>query len=254
MILRYDNDKNALINPSDFKKKVESMPETIVTFFETKLLDEFLKMFKTEVVCETGVACKRHPIYKINYKGKDLAVVQAGVGAPYSVGIFEEIIAMGAKNILMFGSCGTLINMKATSIIIPTSAIRDEGTSYHYLEESDEVELDQKFVKKLEEFCKKNNIEYAMGKTWTTDAFYRETRNKLEERVKQGCISVEMECSAMAALAKFRNVNFSEFFYVTDFLTKEEYDVGILNDKENFSGEDKIIIIALDCALDLFEQ
>ena len=56
----------------------------------------------------------------------------------------------------------------------------------------------------------------------------------------------------MAALSKFRNVNFSEFFYVTDFLVKENYDVGILNDKGNFSGEDKIITIALDCALELF--
>ena len=252
MILKYDDDKNAIINPSDLNKKIDGIPETVVSFFENKLLDEFLKSFKTELIGRTGVACKTHPIYKINYKGKEIAVMQAGVGAPYCVGIFEELIAKGVKNILLFGSCGTLVDLKATSIIIPTSAIRDEGTSYHYMEESDEIELDIKYVKRLEDFCVKNNIQYVKGKTWTTDAFYRETRNKLEERVKQGCVSVEMECSAMAALARFRDVNFSEFFYVTDFLTKEEYDVGILNDKENFSGEDKIITIALDCALELF--
>ncbi|MBQ3493991.1 MAG: nucleoside phosphorylase [Clostridia bacterium] len=253
MILKFDNDKDAMISPECFVKKIDNMPETVIAFFEIKLFDRFLEMFKTEIIGETGVACKRHPVYKVTYKNQQFAVMQAGVGAPYCVGIFEEVIAMGAKNILLFGSCGSLINLKHTSLIIPTSAIRDEGTSYHYAENSDEIELQPKFVKRLVEFCKSNNIEFSVGKTWTTDAFYRETKNKVAERISQGCICVEMECSAMTALAKFRGVNFSQFFYVTDSLAKEKYDVGILNNKSQFSGEEKVLSIAFDCALNLFD-
>ncbi len=251
MILKFDNDKTALINPTEVVEKVKGMPETVVSFFETKLIEKFLNEHQTEVIAEVGVACKIHPIYKTNYKGKEIAVVQAGVGAPYCVGIFEEIIAMGAKNILLFGSCGCLRDLEYASVIIPTSAIREEGTSYHYIAESDEIELDSKYVNKLIEFCNENKISYSVGKTWTTDAFYRETKSKVAERIKQGCVSVEMECSAMAALAKFRNINFAQFFYVTDSLAKENYDKGILFNKE-LSGEEKILSIAFECANSIF--
>lgn len=251
MIL-FDNDKTAVINPSDFVVKIDNMPPTVLAVFETKLVDEFLRLFPTEIIGETGVACKKHPIYKTSYKGKEFAFVQAGVGAPYCVGIFEEIVAMGCKNIFLFGSCGTLVNAKHTSIIIPTSAVRDEGTSYHYMEDSNEIELDSKYVDRLTDFCENNKIEYIKGKTWTTDALFRETKGKIDLMLKKDCISVEMECSAMAAFAKFRGVNFSQFFYVTDSVNKESYDVGILNNKE-LSGEEKILTMALECAVNLFD-
>ena len=253
LLFEYDTNKKAMINPTDFQEKIEGMPKTIITFFETKILDEFLKTFKHEIIGETGSACKRHPVYKVNYKGKEFAVMQAAVGAPYCVSIFEEVIAMGVKNILMFGSCGTLIDLEHTSIIIPTHALREEGTSYHYLPASDEIQLQPKYVDRLIEFCAKNKVHYAVGKTWTTDAIFRETRKKVKDRVKQGCVSVEMECASMAALCKFRNVNFSEFFYVTDSLAEEEYDIGILRNKKKLNGEDKILTMAFDMALDLFK-
>ena len=252
-MLQFDKDRKAMINPEEMVCRNDKMPDTIISFFEVKLMDEFLKMFSTEIIGKVHMACKVHPIYKVNYQGKNFAVMQAGVGSPYCVGLFEDAIAMGVKNILLFGSCGALIDAKHTSIIIPTSAIRDEGTSYHYMEATDEIELDSKYVNRLIDFCKKHSIEYATGKTWTTDAFYRETKGKVAERVKQGCISVEMECSAMTALSKFRGVNFSQFFYVTDSLAKEDYDVGILSIKDKLNGEEKALKFAFDCAVNLFD-
>lgn len=253
MVLNFDSNKTAIINAKDFVKPIKGMPETVITFFENKLLDEFLRLFKTEIIGETGTACKRHPVYKFNYKGKDLAVVQSGVGAPYAVGNFEEVAAMGAKNILMFGSCGVLVDAKAASIIVPTCAIRDEGTSYHYAPASEEIKLQPKYVNRLIKFFKSCNIEFIVGKTWTCDAIFRETKKKVDERVKQGCVSVEMECAAMAAFAKFRGINFSEFFYAADSLATSEWDARILLDNKKLNGEERALMLAIECALTLFD-
>lgn len=253
MVLNFDKNKNAIINAIDFVSPIKGMPETVITFFETKLLNKFLKLFKTEIIAESGSACKRHPVYKFNYKGKDFALIQAGVGAPYAVALFEEVVAMGAKNILMFGSCGVLVEAKEASIIIPTCAVRDEGTSYHYAPAGEEIKLQQKYVNRLIKFFKNAGASHIVGKTWTCDAIFRETHKKIKERVKQGCVSVEMECAAMAAFAKFRGINFSEFFYAADSLVKKDWDPRILLKTDELNGEEVALMLALECALTLFD-
>jgi len=253
MLLKFDSDKDAVINPEDITSKVENMPETAISFFETKILNEFLDLYPSSLIGEIKTSCKNYPVFKTRYKNKTYAVMQAAVGAACCVGNFENLIAMGVKNILMFGSCGTLAGHAPTSIIIPTAALRDEGTSYHYLPASDQVELDPKYVNRIKAFCTSKKIPFQTGKTWTTDAFFRETRKKVSARLKQGCISVEMECAAMAALAKFRGVNFSEFFYVSDSLSLDDYDVGILKKKADLCGEEKLLPLAFELASQLFE-
>lgn len=254
MTLLFDKNKNAIINPIDCMEKIENMPDTVVTFFETKLLDFFLKEFDAVKIGETDVACKAHPIYKINYKGKEIAVVQAGVGAPYCVRVFEEVCAMGAKNVLMFGSCGTLYDFKEASIIIPNCSVRDEGTSFHYAKASQEINLTPKYVKRLIDFFDNAGVENVVGKNWTTDAFFRETKSKVRRRIKQGCISVDMESSAMVAFARFRGINFSQFFYAADSLAKKQWDSRILNKKHNLCGEEKALYYALELATTLFDD
>lgn len=166
-----------------------------------------------EITSANGVS----PIYKIIYEGEPVAIFKAWVGAPACVSVFEEVIAMGLNKLVLFGSCGVLNHEIADGhIIVPTSAVRDEGTNYHYLPASNEIELDGECIKIVEGVLKKLNYPYVIGKTWTTDGVYRETKVKVEKRKKQGCICVEMECSAMAAAAKFRNVKFAQFLYAAD--------------------------------------
>lgn len=252
MILNdFDASKIAIINPLDIVGVVKDMPETVVTFFEHVMFDRFVDEYKPEIIGKTGVASKTHYVYKIVVDGKPLALVQAGVGAPYSVGIFEEVVAMGAKNILMFGSCGVLKDIEDNSIIIPNAAVRDEGTSYHYQPASDEIELDPKLVNKLIEFFEEKQINYTVGKTWTTDAFFRETTEKTKKRVDSGCICVDMECSAMAAFAKFRNINFAEFFFAADNLSKEKWEPRVLSGSF-VDTRFKILSLAIECALTIF--
>lgn len=249
MVLKFDKDKDAMINPSDMVEKVENMPETAVIFFDSKILEYFLKEYKYEEIKSTSI--KKHPVYKVNVNGKEIAVFLTGIGAPLCVALCEELCEMGVKNILMFGSCGVLTDIKEASIIIPTSAVRDEGTSYHYAEASEEISLDKKYVDALINLCKSSNVDYVVGKTWSNDAFYRETRGKVAHMIGRGCVCVEMECSAMTAFARFRGVNFSQFFYAADSLAKEDWDVRILQDS-NMNGEERALALALEWASKLF--
>lgn len=88
-----------------------------------------------------------------------------------------------------------------------------------------------------------------MGKVWTTDAFYRETKDKVKRRKEQGCICVDMECSANAAVAQFRGKELIQFFYAADNLDSEEWDVRSLSNYDKLEEKDRIAVIALELAL-----
>lgn len=123
----------------------------------------------------------------------------------------DWLIAYGVKQIISSGSCGGLVDIPEDSFLIPQKALRDEGTSYHYLLAERYIETDKEIREIIERCFMKKGLKYQECITWTTDAFYRETKEKVKGRKEEGCTTVEMECSALAACAKFRNVKFSQF-------------------------------------------
>ena len=251
LLEQFDTNRIAVINPDTFQKKIEGFPKTALSIFNKKLIAEIEQKYKVEKIAEINSETKDYPIYKINVGGTDIAIYQTPVGAAAAVGSFEEMIVMGTRNLLLVGCCGCLdSSIEDYSIIIPTAALRDEGTSYHYLPASDEVEINTNCVDIIEDFIKSKNISYNKGKTWTTDGLYRETKDKVEMRKKQGAITVDMECSAMASVAKFRGVNFGQFFYAADNLGDEEYDARSLMSEELTDGKKKVVPLALECAVE----
>lgn len=243
-----DENKVAIFNPDTFVKNIEGFPKTAVSIFSKTLIDDIVQTYKPEKIAEIENATAVFPVYKVKVHGVDLAVYQSPVGAPACVANYEEIIAMGVENLLLVGCCGCLeADIEDFSIIIPDSAIRDEGTSYHYLPANDEIVLNEKCVNIVEDFIKSKNINYRKGKTWTTDAVYRETKTKTERRKAQGAITVEMECASMASVAQFRGVNFCQFFYAADNLGGEEYDPRSLIDSSLVPGKRKVVPLALEC-------
>ena len=106
--------------------------------------------------------------------------------------------------------------------MVPNAAWRDEGTSYHYMPASDWVEI--RNCEKVSEFMKQSGLPYVVGKTWTTDSFYRETRGNFEKRKAAGCISVEMESAAVQAMCDFRGLELYVFFTGGDLLDAPEWD------------------------------
>src|SRR5690606_31789032 len=109
-------------------------------------------------------------------------------------------------------------------VVVPTSAVRDEGTSYHYLPPGREVAPSPEGLAAIEAALAQHAVPYVKGKTWTTDALYRETPAKVALRRDEGCLTVEMEASAFFAVAQFRGVTFAQILYSGDDLSGDEWD------------------------------
>ncbi len=255
MILeQFDPERNAVINPSDVYEKIEGMPSVAICCYSYKTFNKLAKFFNGEVITELTSANGASPIYRILYKDKKFALFMNRVGAPMSVGTLEEVYQMGIEKTIIFGSCGVLDkSIKTFSIILPNSAIRDEGTSYHYLSVSDEIATNRKYLETFKKLLDELEISYIVGKTWTIDAFYRETEKKVALRKEQGCICVEMEASANEALAQFRNKDIIQFFYAADNLDAEKWQPRSLRDNSTLDDEVKVGILALELACKISE-
>jgi uridine phosphorylase len=162
--------------------------------------------------------CGRCPSYI--YKGVILVLMV--VGAPVAAACIEELAYLGVKNFIAFGTAGCIDpNFDIKKLFVVERAIRDEGTSYHYLAPSTYVETDKEFTDLIQNVLVAKGFSVARGTTWTTDAIYRETFKAVEKRKSQGAQAVEMECAAFAAAAKKLGVRFSQFLLFSDAVTKD---------------------------------
>lgn len=132
---------------------------------------------------------------------------------------------MGFKKFIVCGAAGVLQKgIQVGHLIVPSSAVRDEGVSYHYVEPSREIECNQHALKTIVKLLEKEKIPYIEAKTWTTDAFYRETEDKIALRVSEGCVTVEMEAAAFFAVSQFRGVILGQILFGGDDLSGVEWD------------------------------
>jgi uridine phosphorylase len=151
--------------------------------------------------------------------------MHAAVGAPLAAGQIEELSVMGCKKFIACGMCGVLQKELAVGhLIILTAAVRDEGTSYHYVEPAREITANERVVRVIENALLEKKIPYIKAKTWTTDAFYRETPQKIAQRKSEGCVTVEMEASAYMAAAQYNDVEFGQILCSGDSLAGDEWD------------------------------
>lgn len=249
MILEeYDTCRKAVINPEDLHQKIEGMPELALCFFPKTIMAQIIETYKPEIITTIKNSTMIFPVYKLKINGVELALSQTPVGAPACVSNLEELISFGIKKILLVGCAGCLDEkLVEYNLIVPTSAIRDEGTSYHYLPVSDEIELDKDFADEVLRALETLGVEAIEGKTWTTDAIFRETKAKVQARKAQGALTVEMECSAVAALCKFRGIKFAQILYGADSLAFEDYEPRTLI-VEDVDGHNQIMNVAIDCA------
>lgn len=223
-ILEFDEDRGAVIEPQALLPQGRLPTRAIACFFQDVI----------ERVCLANGANELHrlkaehgtqPIYQLDHSGERLAVFHPGVGGPLAAGWLEEVIAMGVRKVVACGGAGTLIpELTVGHAIVPTAAVRDEGTSYHYLPPGREVDVDPDVVICLEAVLREHDTPYVLGKTWTTDAIYRETRARVGRRRDEGCIAVEMEAASLLAVARFRRVELGYLLYAGDSLAGEEWD------------------------------
>lgn len=251
MILNeFDPAERAVINPEDFIAPVKDIPKTAVACYSCVTFDRMVEELGARAIAQSSTANGVKPVYRAEYKGLPVALFMIDVGAPMSAGMLEDLYQMGVEAVIVFGTCGVLDKrIDDCSIIIPDSAVRDEGTSYHYAPASDEIEVNQKHMNTFTGMLEELHVKYIVGKTWSTDAFYRETQEKVNRRKQQGCICVDMECSANAAVAAFRGKELVQFFYAADNLDAQEWDVRSLSNHSRLEEKDRIATLALELAL-----
>ncbi|MGV3011107.1 nucleoside phosphorylase [Streptococcus thoraltensis] len=253
LLEEFDTNQTAIINPDMLLEPVEGFPETVVTCFARLTFERILNELPHRQIASTSVANLDIPIYEVDFNGQKLGFFNAYVGAAACVAILEDLIVMGMKNLVVFGTCGVLDRaIQETSIIIPTAALRDEGTSFHYAPPSDEIAVNQDFHEDFKKFLDAQKVSYTEGKVWTTDGIYRETSDKMARRKAQGAVCVDMECSAIAALADFRSINHFQFFYSADNLDAEVWDERTLGNNADLVTKDRIAYIALEFAKERF--
>lgn len=252
LLEEFDENINSTFDPYEVENVIEDFPKIGVSCFSKKLFDQLVDKFGGTVIALSSNANGKIPIYKINYEGQDIALFMSRVGASVCIVQYEELFAMGLDKIVVFGSCGVLDkNIDDLAIIIPNAALRDEGTSYHYVKSSREIVVNPKYKTEFIKLLNEHNYSYKEGKVWTTDAPYRETRKKVETRKKEGCICVDMECSALAALAKFRNKEIFQFFYAADNLDSSKWDKRSLGNNDKLSDKEKIGLLAIKLVINM---
>ena len=232
-ILEFDAAPESIIEPSCVIKHIDAPDHCVVCFFQ-EVITRLCKDGKTKMIACLKDGVGTHPVYELDINGKRLAMFHPGVGAPLVAGMLEEVIALGCKKFIACGGAGVLDKgITFGRIIVPSVAVRDEGTSYHYLPLSREVAASPEGVSAIEKVLKKHRCDYIVSKTWTTDAPYRETPAKIHIRKLEGCLTVEMEAAALFAVSKFRGVVFAQMLYGGDDVSGPKWDPRRENKRES---------------------
>ncbi len=246
-ILEFDTEQTAVINPGH-KEIGLKLPKKCVFAFLGEYIDEYASKTETRKVSEFDSTTKVYPIYITKYKGEEIVLCQAPVGSAPAAQILDWLIGYGVREIISAGSCGALEEFPESTFLVPYKALRDEGASYHYAAPSRFMEISEKARKAIEETVTQHGMKYQEVITWSTDGFYRETKEKVAYRKSEGCSVVEMECSALAAVAAFRGATWGMILYTADSLADvDKYD------QRNWGGNayEYALTLCLDAVLKL---
>ena len=230
----FDNKSKPFITPDTFYTKVERNDLVCLVTFTKKIIDYVIDKYGATIYKTYKTSNDYFNIYTFKYNNKDYLIYMTGIGATWSSTILVEVMTItGVHKFVYFGSCGVLDEDKCRNkVIVPSEAYRDEGISYHYMEKSDYVTVrNHPFI---ENVLKENNIPYIVGRTWTTDAIYMETKNKVDQHKKDNCLVVEMEVSGVEAVARHYDIDNYHILFSADSLADSDswdrYDLG--GDKE----------------------
>lgn len=241
----FDSKSAEILTAHNMIQPDDAIPETMISVFTEDFITLLVDTKSANVVGNL-FAGDRIPVYSFEHNGKMIGFFRTCIGGAAAAGLLEEITAMGAKRVLYFGSCGSLDkNITAGHLLVPTSAYRDEGTSYHYAPPSDYIEV--KTADRLSEIFDELSVPYLKTKTWTTDAIYRETQDNMAKRKSEGCSVVEMECASIMAAAQYRGIDAYQFLYAADCLDGEQWDSRILGRMPEDMRE-RILMIAIETA------
>ena len=199
-------------------------PVAVLCFFN-ELLEQLASDGILTPVYSLRSEIGHNPVYEYVSEHGTVCVVHPGVGAPLAAGITEEMASIGVTTFVACGGAGALMDsLSLGQVMVVASALRDEGTSFHYAAPSRIIDADPLGVRVLAATLQDMKVAHFVGRTWTTDAFMRETRGRVQRRIAEGCAVVDMESSAFIAVAKYRHLRFAQLLYAGDSLAGESWD------------------------------
>jgi len=161
--------------------------------------------------------------YRLPYAdGWILAMKIAGWGAPTAAMALEELIASGIPRFVSMGAAGGLQEtLGVGEVVVCDRAIRDEGTSHHYLPDARYASACPDLTTAIRSALREHGVPFHVAASWTTDAPYRETIDELRSYRSAGVATVEMEAAALFAVGAYRGVSVSSAFVISDVLTED---------------------------------
>jgi uridine phosphorylase len=227
--------EEGMLSPGLFYSQGEQPFQVLIMTFSQQLMESLLQdgRIRRSRDVRTSINGDQYLYEVVGHE--QIGLFKTGIGAPISVCNAEELTYItGAQHVITFGSCGALDSeITAGKIIIPDRAWRDEGTSYHYMPASDWIEM--KGAAALARMFAEWHVPYVSGGNWTTDALYRETAGAAAKHRTDGCISCDMEASALEAWSQYRGRGFYTFFYSADALEETGWDRRILGGEGEIS-------------------
>lgn len=222
------SEDEALYSPDDYleyvarcrgvSKEALRIPNRLILVYQTFAFEHIKKILDGKIIKWLYSEQKRFSVGVVD--GKEIGVFRSWIGAPAAALSLENLIACGAEKIFEVGLAGGLHpSLKLGDVVVVTEAIRDEGTSNHYFSPEVKLESSLKLRNLIIQEITCKGIEYLVGPVWTTDGVYRETRGKFLKFCDQGALAVNMETSALFAVAKYRNVEIASAQVISDVLT-----------------------------------
>lgn len=192
-----------------------SPPQTAVLCYQTPLLRHAVKKYKGQ-----AVAGFPGEFFRLKKLGHQIGVAgRFGIGAPMTAVLLEDLAAWGVRQFLILGIAGSIAPaIQPDEFVVVDKALRDEGTSYHYLPPKRFVAAAPNLVVRIQQGLKQAKLPYTTGATWTTDAPYRETAVEVQQYGEEGVLTVDMEAAALFAAAQFCQVEAAAVFCLSDSL------------------------------------
>jgi purine-nucleoside phosphorylase len=169
-------------------------------------------------------ACYHSDMYTSKYHDLEFGIIGCAVGASYAVLLAEQLFVSGCELLISVTSAGKLNELISKDYVLIDETIRDEGTSYHYLPSDGKAQLDRNLLQKLKGLFDNPKVSVQHGRSWTTDAPYRETATAIHDAKNKGADCVEMEASALYAFGKVKSNAVVCFAHLTNSMAQQNGD------------------------------
>jgi uridine phosphorylase len=170
-------------------------------------------------------ACYHTRLYSFTNEGIEYGIIPHVVGASFAVLVAEELFVSGCNLLISITSAGQIVPKgQPPYFVLIERALRDEGTSYHYLPPTAYSHINEMLLDELEGAFEDASVRVLRGATWTTDAPFRETEAAIEYARSQGILGVEMEAAALYAFAQVKAKNVVCFAHISNQMAQIEGD------------------------------